>query len=881
MGRLSKNNEFEHLKGEVSVAVSEELEAAKSEGGRASFLFNGRFLQQYGDDYLYAFSTDEELKIPDGSDVLLESETAKLKAVLVGNEGFTVWLTVGQQISSEADWTISSNPWFLLEQLQRHVETASYSPIADELFFGRKKRTRIPQMHTVDTLVGSLKDQPVVLVWGPPGTGKTQFVARYTQKLVQQGEKVLVMSVSNIAVDNATTRIDQLSEPGSSLRVVRYGYPHDQDLMKDHTLVAHLIARARHPDLLEERNALVAQRRELMTEPDRIDPERFTSELDRLTEEIKAIDDLLAEEEIQIARSADVLLTTLAKGTLANFIVPAYANLSYDLYDTVILDEASMINLAYMFWSSTLPKKRLVVVGDFRQLPPVSRGESESVKKYMQTDIFEFLDIPDIVDSGEWEPRLHILCEQHRMNPSISALVSGPVYGGLLKDGSGVKNRKEGRYDPCPDYPALLVDTSSLEPFCLIDPSKKSRSRFNVCHAMLDILLAEMTGSDSIGIITPYVLQGRIANRLVVEEGLNDSIACSTVHRFQGSERRVVILDTVDSSGVPRAGMLIKGGHGTSAMRLLNVAITRAMEKLIIVANKKWLAPKLDGTNVLREAFKVLPTIDVLDLLNQIPEMFQPAFGDLLSGEEFLKDALWSIYSAEKSVRVFADGTKWIPFILEGLYTLIKMNSAGKDLFGSSRAIQFEVILHSETDPKIIDPGVLDRKLRELSHESRIKNSSLGRVNAVIVDGSKMYLDLSSPKRTKGQGEARGLRIHLPDTVSLISSILSVGAEKSVGGLAEILGGMKCPECGRNMVIREGKKGYFLGCSKYPSCKGQMSIEVEWVQSYLDGKREVGKGLNCPRCNSPMKAKKGKYGVFLSCSSYPHCKYTQKIDVIL
>jgi len=96
-----------------------------------------------------------------------------------------------------------------------------------------------------------------------------------------------------------------------------------------------------------------------------------------------------------------------------------------------------------MFWSSTLPKKRLVVVGDFRQLPPVSRGESESVKKYMQTDIFEFLDIPDIVDSGEWEPRLHILCEQHRMNPSISALVSGPVYGGLLKDSSGVKNQKE------------------------------------------------------------------------------------------------------------------------------------------------------------------------------------------------------------------------------------------------------------------------------------------------------------------------------------------------------------------------------------------------------------------------------------------------------
>ncbi|HOB31116.1 MAG TPA: AAA domain-containing protein [Bacillota bacterium] len=878
LARQRENGDFEYLKEQISMAVLDELAVAYSEGGRAYFLFNGRLIQHYKDDYLYTFSTDEELKIPEGSEVYLESDSTKVDASLLGIEGFTVWLTLKQPISLEAEWAISSNPYFLLETLHKHVKEASWSPVSADLFFGDPGRTGNPQRYTVDTLVAGLEDEPVVLVWGPPGTGKTQFVARYAHKLIDQGEKVLVMSVSNIAVDNATTRIHRLSDPASSPRIVRYGYPRDEELINDDTLVAHLIARSRHPDLVEERNFLADQRRRLMAEPQRFTRERFKSELDRLTGEIKTIDDLLSEEEVQIARSANVLLTTLAKGTLADFIVPAYLDLSTDTYDTVILDEASMINLAYMLWSSTLPKKRLVIVGDFRQLPPISRCQSETGKKYMETDIFDFLDIPEIVDSGQWEPRLHILCEQHRMNPSISCLVNGPVYKGLLRDGSGAETRKEGKYDPYRDYPALVVDTSEFQPFCLKDPSQRTSSRLNIHHALLDILIAEMTSSDSVGVITPYVLQGRITNRLVAEQGFNDSIACSTVHRFQGSERRVVILDTVDSSGVARAGTLIKGGHGTSAMRLLNVAITRAMEKLIIVADKKWLAQRLDKANVLANAFGVLPAVDAIDLLDEMP---QPAFGQILHGDEFLKDALMSICSAKKSVRVFADGTRWIPFIVEGIYALRQIYSRARDSFGSSNEVNLEVIVHPKTNPKVIDPEALAEKLRQLPFESSIKRSSLGRVNAVIVDQSKMYLDLSSPKRTTERDQARGLRINLPNTVNLISSLLTVGAGKSVGKLASFLEETKCPECGSNMEVRKGKYGYFLGCIMYPRCKGMMPIQVQRVQDYLDYMRKQGEGLDCPRCKSPIEARKGKYGLFLSCSLYPQCKYSEKIDVIL
>ncbi len=113
------------------------------------------------------------------------------------------------------------------------------------------------------------------------------------------------------------------------------------------------------------------------------------------------------------------------------------------------------------------------------------------------------------------------------MNPAISQLVSKPVYNGLLKDAPQVKKRKTGTYNPGPKHPALIVDTSNLGCFCLRDPSKRSYSRFN---ALLDIIIADIIGSNAVGIITPYVLQGRLTNRLVFELGLRDRIVCSTVH---------------------------------------------------------------------------------------------------------------------------------------------------------------------------------------------------------------------------------------------------------------------------------------------------------------------------------------------------------------
>jgi len=106
------------------------------------------------------------------------------------------------------------------------------------------------------------------------------------------------------------------------------------------------------------------------------------------------------------------------------------------------------------------------------------------------------------------------------------------------------------------------------------------------------------------------------------------------------------VLDTVDSTGVRNAGRLIKGGHDSVAMRLLNVAITRVREKLIIVADKTWLMPRLDESNVLYYALSTLPAIDAIDLIH---DTGPPFFGDLLHGKPLFQDVLKSVLLAKQS----------------------------------------------------------------------------------------------------------------------------------------------------------------------------------------------------------------------------------------
>ncbi len=111
----------------------------------------------------------------------------------------------------------------------------------------------------------------------------------------------------------------------------------------------------------------------------------------------------------------------------------------------------------------------------------------------------------------------------------------------------------------------------------------------------------------------------------------------------------------------------------------------------------------------------------------------------------------------------------------------------------------------------------------------------------------------------------------LTDFYDPFSKRLSEGEEKKEEVLREVVqaGDQKCPECGRDLQVKWGRRGRFLACSGYPECKHTQPLEGE--------EREAPKptGEKCPKCGSDLVEKQGRFGPFIACSNYPECKHTQ------
>jgi len=84
---------------------------------------------------------------------------------------------------------------------------------------------------------------------------------------------------------------------------------------------------------------------------------------------------------------------------------------------------------------------------------------------------------------------------------------------------------------------------------------------------------------------------------------------------------------------------------------------------------------------------------------------------------------------------------------------------------------------------------------------------------------------------------------------------------------------VKCPVCGRPMLIRWGRRGRFLACSGFPECKGTLPLEGEEQEA------PQATDEKCPECESPMVIKSGRFGRFLACSRYPECKGRKPLAV--
>ena len=304
-----------------------------------------------------------------------------------------------------------------------------------------------------------------------------------------------------------------------------------------------------------------------------------------LRDQIATIVEQLREVETQVVAEAQVIATTLSKTYMSQALNERH-------FDVVIVDEISMAPLPAVYFAASHADHSFVAIGDPQQLAPIVNDKDRKhplVGKWLGIDLFTHRKITLEKSIRGFENSV-LLQYQFRMHPEISSISSAHVYRGHILDSKGIGVEKVLKIEPEPDKHLVLCDTSDASPIA----SKPQSSRINVYHALCAIALARQVllslpydskqpDKQRIGIVAPYSKQAKLLLNLIKDAGLENLVKAGTVHRFQGLEFDVVIFDTVELPPIPPPKDFIAVGN--EAMRLVNVAITRAKHKLIIIAN--------------------------------------------------------------------------------------------------------------------------------------------------------------------------------------------------------------------------------------------------------------------------------------------------------
>ncbi|MGN9810216.1 DEAD/DEAH box helicase [Micromonospora sp. BQ11] len=455
----------------------------------------------------------------------------------------------------------------------------------------------------------------VTWLWGPPGTGKTTTIGTLVAELCVRGLRVLLTAPTNAAVDVAVKAVLKQIPELAGGGLVRLGQPSDASLIgrpDGHVLIDEIAAK--RGEALAELRVREGQRVRSLREQLKPLERRHASLTDeeqgqRLTLErgladasarIRELDESLHYVRRQVCREAEVVAATSHQVVLRT--------LRELTFDVVILDEASMTTTALAMLVAGAGSGHTIVAGDFRQLPPVVVADTPSAREWLLNSPFEKAAVDVAVSRGMAPGRLAALTEQYRMRRDINHVVSEAFYPeSPLVTARQVSTRSRNSRADWAGGELVLLDTSRIG--ARTARKQGMSSRYNLMHAQLVAGLLADSGGDvsSLGVISPFAAQARLLESLLPASDLEDW-AASTVHRFQGGERDIVVYDTVDSgTGVrPLHRWFTEGESGGDGARLLNVAASRARDHLVVVAALDQLHRSRTTQDAVRQFFAKL-----------------------------------------------------------------------------------------------------------------------------------------------------------------------------------------------------------------------------------------------------------------------------------
>lgn len=404
-----------------------------------------------------------------------------------------------------------------------------------------------PALNTSQRMAVSVmcSNQELVILHGPPGTGKTTTLVEGIRQLAATGQKLIVTAPSNAAVDHlARGLLDsgiRLLRVGNTGRVDPAVFPHtpegkqaggrEQKELKDLRIRA------------EQFRRMAMKYKRSFGKAEREQRDLLFKEVRTIREEIRRLQDY---QEDRLFQEAEVVAGTPVG--LLDARADRYA------YDTLVIDEAGQCTEPFA-WCVLPLAGRIVLAGDPLQLPPTVLSRKATVLG-LSRSILE-----SAIESGY---PCTLLDTQYRMKPSIAAFSSQQFYGGKLKTSEALKDT---------GVHVTFIDTAGAGFEEQRGPEGNSLWNEGEAGLVLQLIEAEGLLPVETAVITPYSAQAEAMGPL-----LPQGMRCSTIDSFQGQEMKHVIISLVRSNSEGEIGFL-------KDYRRMNVALTRAKDTLFVIGD--------------------------------------------------------------------------------------------------------------------------------------------------------------------------------------------------------------------------------------------------------------------------------------------------------
>ncbi len=439
-----------------------------------------------------------------------------------------------------------------------------------EVIFAAPDNLNPSQQNAVQKILSA---QNLAIIHGPPGTGKTTTLVQAIRMLIaHNNEQILVVAPSNTAADLLTEKLFNegldVLRIGNPTRVTQHltaltldskmaGHPYMKDVKRlkkqagEYKNMAHKYKRNFGKAERDQRKALFDEAHKIMKEVGK--------------SEQYIVDDLLAK--------AQVITATLVG---ANHYTVRNAS-----FNTVVIDEAGQA-LEPACWIPILKARKVILAGDHFQLPPTIKSV-EAAKGGLSNTLLEKC-------AAQHPEAVTLLNEQYRMNKDIMSYSSAVFYGNKLKA------HPSAAYQVLfeSDMPLNFIDTAG----CGFNEKLEGTSTYNPEEAAFVIKhlkqlinklnsIYSLQNFPSVAVISPYKEQIRLLKeQLTNYPELGDygnSISVNTIDSFQGQERDVVYISMTRSNNEGDIGFL-------TDIRRMNVAMTRARKKLVVIGDSSTLA---------------------------------------------------------------------------------------------------------------------------------------------------------------------------------------------------------------------------------------------------------------------------------------------------